>query len=818
MPLIENLVQDVRRSVRSLGRAPGFTIAATLTLALGIGATSTVFSVVDTVLLRPLPYDEPSRRVMIWSRWKDFDKTWVSDAEVLDYRTRCRTLAAVAAWGTGQANLTGDGEPIRIGIAQVTANAFRVLGSAAITGRTFADGEDQAGRDQLAVISSGLWQRRYGGDAHVVGRTIRLDGVPRTIVGVMPAGFQLPTDFGEDAAEPTQAWVPLTLDADPDNRGNHGLYAAATLAPGATVAAANAELRAVTAANTRAGLYPSSMQFGAMAVPVEEEILGTAKPAVWILAGAVAFLLLIACANVANLLLARAEGRHREMALRAALGGGGSRLVAQLLTESLVLATFGAVAGVALAVVATHLVAAARIDAIPRLASVSLNGRALFFTGILTVACTMVFGLVPALRALRIDLVDSLKQGARAGIGGHRRRVRGLLVVIEMSLAVMLVIGAGLMLRSLWSLYRVPLGIDPTNVLTARLSLPEASYNTPQKTVLFYQALLDRIRLLPTVRHAGIIRSLPLAATIGDWGLDVDGYPETPGNRAKGDWQVASDDAAEALGERLVRGRFFSATDTADSIPVAVVNETMARKYWAGRAAVGGRIRMGRSDGGRPWLTVVGVVGDVRHNGITGAVKEKFYVPHSQFHRSVQRAITGMTLMVKTSADPLSLVASVRAAVRALDPDVPIAAVRPMADVVANATATERFTGVLLFVFSTLALVLAAIGIYGVLAYLVSQRTHEIGVRMAVGANGGDVVRMVLGHGLALSLAGAALGVVGALALTRLMTSVLHGVAPTDPLTFVTVPIALAFVALGASAIPAYRATRVDPLHALRAE
>jgi putative ABC transport system permease protein len=815
MPVVEPILRDIRYSFRSLLRTPGFTLAALVTLGLGIGATSTIFSAVDAVLLRPLPYADPSRTVMIWSRWTDFEKTWVSDAEVLDYRTRCKSLAGVGAWGTDQANLTGGIEPVRVGVAQVTANLFDVIGARPALGRGFAPEEDQKGRDQVVVMSDGLWRRQYGADAKVIGRTLLLDGHPRTIVGVMAPGFQLPTDFGEDAAEPTQVWVPMTLDTA--ERGSHGLYAAGRLKPGATPDVLNAELLAVTTNNTRAGLYPAAMRFSAFAVPLDREILGVARPALSVLAGAVGFLLLIACANVANLLLVRAENRHRELAVRAALGGGGRHLLRQLLVEHLVLAGCGTAVGLALAVAATRLLGSEQIDALPRLSSVVVNVRVLAFTAVLTAGTTLLFGLAPALRALRVNLADALRQGMRAGTEGGRRRARGALVVAEIALAVMLVIGAGLMMRSLSALYRVPLGIDPAGVLTIRLSLPEVGYETPEKVVLFYENLLEQVRALPTVRHAGVVRSLPLAATIGDWGLDVDGYLETPANRAKGDWQVASEGAAEALGEHLVRGRLFATTDTADSIPVAVVNETMARKYWGERDAVSGRIRMG-SDPKRPWLTVVGVVGDVRHNGLTGVVKEKFYVPHSQFHRSVGRAIAGMTLVVRSSGDPMTLVVPIRAAVRSLDATVPIAAVRPMADVVASSVATQRFTGALLVVFAVIALVLATVGIYGVLVYLVTLRTHEIGVRMAVGAAKRDVLWLVLGRGLALSLAGAAVGLAGASALTRLMASLLYGVTTTDRLTFVAVPAMLIAVALAASAVPAYRATRVDPLRALRSE
>jgi len=815
MPNLQTFWQDARRGARGLLKAPGFTLAAVLTLALGIGANAAIFSVVNAVLLSPLPYAQPERRVMVWSRWNAFDKTWVSPAEVLDYRERCRTLTSVAAWGTGQVNLTGDGDPVRVGAARVTTDTFETLGATPRLGRGFTDEEAREGAEPVAILSHGLWQRRYGGDPSIVGRTILVDGASTRVVGVMPAGFKLPTDYHVDRAEPTQLYTPFAL--NPQNRGSHGLYAAAALAPGATPAQASAELAAVTAALTREGLYRESMQFGAFAVPVDEEILGTIRPALLLLFGAVAFLLLIACANVANLLLARAESRHREMAIRSALGAGQWRLVRQLLTEGLVLAALGGAAGIGLAWAGVQALTAYDPASVPGAASVAIDGRVLAFAAGLAALTTALFSLVPAWRAARLDLTDSLKEGGLQGsVGVARQRLRRALVVAEMALAVVLLVGAGLMIRSLWALQRIDVGFAPANVLTARVSLPEATYGSPDEINGFYRRLLERVRALPGVDDAGVMRSLPLSDEIGDWGLDVEGFEETPDNRAKGDWQIVSDGALEALGERLVRGRTFTAADTADAQLVAMVNETLAARYFAGRDPVGGRIRMGGNN--QPWLTVVGLVADVRHNGMTGEVKEKFYVPHAQFARAAGFPYPAMYVVVKAAGDPLALAAPIRQAVAALDPNLPVANVRTMERVVADSISTPRFTGFLLGLFAAVALTLSAIGIYGVLSYIVSQRTHEIGIRMAVGASVGSVVRMVLAGGLALSVAGIALGVIAAMFVTRLMATLLYEVAPLDPVTFMAVPIVLAAVALAASYVPAWRAARVDPLRALRTE
>lgn len=816
MTILETSWQDLRFGYRTLRRNPGFSAVAVMTLALGIGANAAIFSVVNAVLLRPLPWRDPDRAVMIWSRWVSFDKTWVASGEVVDYRRRSRTLSEVAAWGEGPVNLTGDGEPERVAAAAVTANLFSTLGVAPIVGRTFTPAEDVPNGPDLVVLGFGLWNRRYAADTSIVGRSILIDGRPHQVLGVMPPDFVLPTDYHNP--QPSQLWVPLGMDPASTDHGSHGLYAAGRLAPGATVEQAAAELHDIARAMTNEGLYPVQMQFDTVAVSLPDEVVGSVRRAIWLLFGAVGFLLLIACANVANLLLARAEARQREIAVRSALGAGGLRVVRQLLTESVLLAAVSGIAGLALAWIAVRFLAWWNPASIPRVAGVSLDSAVLAFTAVVALVTSVLFSLAPALRALRTDLTDSLKDGgSNASAGSSRQRFRNALVVVEMALAVVLLVGAGLTLRSLWALQRVPLGFDPAGVLTMRLALPGASYERPEQVVSFYQQLLDHVRQLPGVRAAGAARSLPLGSTIGDFGLQVDGYEPPPGTNPKGDWQIVTDGYLEAMGERLIRGRAIARGDTTDGMLVALINEEMARRYWPGKDPIGGRFKIGVNPQ-RPWVTVVGIVAGVRHNGITDAIKEKFYVPHTQWHRSVGNPIRGMTLVVRTTGDPAALAGPVRRAVRALDANLPVAEVRTMSDVVDATLSTPAFTGILLATFAALALVLSAIGIYGVLSYLVSRRTREIGIRVAIGARQRDVVQLILRSGLLLSIAGIAVGMGLAAWASQLMHGLLYDVSPADPLTFTIVGLTLVLVALAASVVPAWRATRVDPVIALKSE
>jgi putative ABC transport system permease protein len=819
MSVTDALGQDVRGALRGLRKSPGFATAALVTLALGIGATSAIFSVVNAVLLTPLPYDTPERRVMVWSKWVSFDKTWVSSQEVVDYRNMSETLTAVGMWTSVFQNLTDAGEPVRLNVGLVSANTFDVLGARPLLGRMFTEDEDRPNGPPLAVLGYPLWQAQFAGDPAIIGRKVMLNDVPVEVIGVMPQGFRLPTDFNVDAAEPTQLWRPVQVDSTNLTRGNHGFYAAAVLAPGQSAASATSELQAIARRLTEQGQYPPAMQFSAFAVGLDDEIRGEVRPAMWLLMGAVAFLLLIACVNVANLLLVRGDARLREMAVRTAVGAAPRRLVRQLFTESVVLALAGAVLGLALAAGALRLLVSIDPTSLPPLAPVQLNVTVIAFTVVLAIITTLLFGVAPALRTLHVNLVESLREGGQnATVGGRRQRLRSALVATEVALAVVLVIGAGLMIRSLAALGDIDLGFNPERVFTMRVAVSAAKYETPEQVVDFYRQLVSRVEALPGVEHAGVVRALPLATTIGDYGLDVDGFEEAPGRNAKGDWQIVSHGAFEAMGARLVRGRWFTEADTSASVPVAVINETLARAYWRDPGAVvGGRIRVGNMK--NPWVTVVGIVADERHNGVTGIVKEKFFIPHSQWHIVTGGSlIRSVFVVARTTGDPMSIAGAVRNEVRQLDPTLPVANVRPMSEVVAAALATPRLTGFLLAAFAAIALALAAVGIYGVLAYLVSQRTQEIGVRLAIGADRSQVLAMILRQGMTLSVAGIAIGLAAALLLTRLMQSLLYQVRPADPVTFVAVPLILLVVALVASYVPALRATRVSPLIALRTQ
>ncbi|MFI5179246.1 MAG: ADOP family duplicated permease, partial [Vicinamibacterales bacterium] len=644
------LWSDVVAGLRGFRRAPGAMAVVALSLALGVGAAAAMFTVVRGVLLTPLPYGDPDGIVTIWSKWTGFDKTWLSDQDLLDFQVRGRTMTAIAAWDVTRVTLTGAGEATRVGAAYVTFNTFDVFGVHPILGRSFSEAEARAegGRQPMLVtLSYGLWQRQFGGDPDVLSRTLEVDGRPVRILGVMPRDFQLSTDFGNDAAEPTQLWMPLYFDPSRTDRGSHSFYGAGRLKAGVTPRQGSDDLASFAASLTSEGQYTPQEHFTMFALPVSEEILGGVRRPLYVLLGAVGFLMLIACANAAALLLARAESRQREFATRTALGASRWRLVRQQLVEGAMLACAGGLAGVGLALGAKRVLDAIGPTAIPRASSATVDWHVMLFLAGACAVAAILCSLPPAFRAFRVGLTEGLRDGGtQISAGGHRLRLRNMLVVLQLALALVLLAATGLTLRSLWSLQKIDLGFDPTNVLTARIALPARPYDTPPKVNEFFTELMTRVRALPGVKVAGIIRSLPIGSTIGDWGLRVDGYTPPAGEHTPGDWQVATDGALEALGERLVRGRLFTAADSLDAAPVALVNETMARKYWPGRDALGGRLKMGDPNG--PWISVVGIVGNVRHNGVTVPIKTKFYRPYPQFSQTTGRAMDTGTIVVRT--------------------------------------------------------------------------------------------------------------------------------------------------------------------------
>ena len=811
------IVHDVRLAIRTLLRRPGFCAVVVLTLALGIGANSAIFSVVNAVLLKPLPYRAPEQLALIWSRWANFDKTWLSEAEYLDYQKMDRVFQNVAAWGdNGEVALTGGPGPESVTSMQMTANMLEVLGTPPARGRSFTEAEDVPKGPPVVMLGYALWQRRFGGDTTIVGRTITVDGEQQQVVGVMPRDFKFPLEFQSSTA--AQLVQPLQPNRSAPVRGNHGLYAVGRMKPGVTAATVTGELRALTKRWTDDKLYPVSMRFTAFAIPVEQEVTGNVKVALVALMAAVGLLLLLTCANVANLVLTRADSRLREVAVRAALGAGKRQLLRLALTESVLLSVAGGAAGLGLAWAGVRVLVARAPTTIPRLAELTVDYRVVALTLLLSVATGILFGLIPVAHVARLELSDALREGARGQSGSAaRRRGRDLLVVTEMALAVLLVIGAGLTIRSFINLQRIDPGFDARNVLTLRIALPTARYGTVESVIGFYQSVGDQVRQIPGVQSAGFVRELPLATTIGDAGMSIDGKPTPAGEPGRSaDWQVVTPGYFETMKERLVRGRFFDGRDTPDGAAVIAINETLAREYFPGEDPIGQGIRVGGPTGLR--RTVVGVIGDVHHNSLTAPVKRKWFLPHNQWGPLFGNPRRSMTLAVRTRGDPLAALAPVTAIVHRMDPDLPVTQVRTMADVLAVATQEQRFTMALMAGFALLALVLAAVGIYGVIAYSVSQRTREIGIRLALGAGVGTVRALVLRQGMRPAATGIAVGVGAALLLTRYLGSLLYGVAPIDAVTFATIPLLLLVVAAGSVLIPAARASRVEPVEALRAE
>jgi predicted permease len=801
--MVEELWQDMRYGARMLLKQPGIVIVAVVTLALGIGANSMIFSFFNGVLLRPLPYRQPEQLVLLdeIALKRGGLSLGVSWPNYLDWRAQNQIFTDVGGYQNITFTLTGVGDAEELPGTMASDGLFEMLGVAPLLGRTFTPKENQPAHHRVVILSYSLWQRRFGGDPKIVGRTITLVNRAWTVVGVMPPDFKFPSS--------TDFWIPLAHDPNWWPRSMHGMGAIARLKPGFTLAQAQSEMSMI--ARRLEEQYPVSNEgLDVSVINLRDHLVIDYRQGLWILLGVVGFVLLIACANVANLLLARATARYREMAIRAALGAGRWRIVRQMLCEGLLLGVLGGMAGIVIAWWGLDLLLAAIPIELPFWMKFNVDGRVLSFTLAVSLITSLIFGAAPALQAARIDLNEALKEGGRGGVSGSRHRLRHLLVVAEVALALILLVGAGLMMRSFLRLQQVNLGFNPENVVTLRVTVPGIAYRG--SSAPFFHQLVERVNALPAVEVAGAIVDLPLAGDYWQSILTIEGRPELAlGPPPSVQNHIITPHYFRALGTPLIAGRDFTDADARDAPKVVIVDERLAREYWPNENPLGKRIRLGPPADNGPWLTIIGVVGVVQHKSLDEVTPGKLiYLP------VLQSPVGYMSLVVRSPAPPESMIAAVKALVQEMDANLPITHVSTMREIVAESIWQPRLYAILLVLFALVALLLAAVGIYGVISYAVTARTNEIGIRMALGAERRHVLKLVVGQGMVLVLGGVGFGLAGALLLTRLMKSLLFGVSVTDSLTFAGVSLLLFSVALLACYLPARKASRVDPLVALR--
>jgi putative ABC transport system permease protein len=804
---METLIQDLRYAIRMLLKKPSFTAIVVLALAIGIGANTAIFSVVNAILLRQLPYKQPDRLSMIWmdNPKLGVDQDWHSYPNYVDYKEQNQVFEDMAAFNNRSFNLTGAGDPVRVVGVWTSASLFSVLGVEPTLGRAFTEEEEEPGKDLVVILSNGLWQRRFGGDTGIVGQPINLNGVNRTVVGVMPASFGFPE-------KRTELWIPLALNPQRKQaRFAISYKAVGRLKPGVTMEQASADMGAIA---KRIDDQYFQSGYGINLVKLHSQETGKVRPALLVLLGAVAFVLLIACANVANLLLARAAMREKEIAIRLALGAGRSRIVRQLLTESALLAVAGGGVGLLLAVWGLDALVALSPADIPRLDQTRIDGRVLAFTLAVSLITGLVFGLVPALQASKPDLNDSLKESGRGSTSGKSAmRIRSLLVVSEIALSLVLLVGAGLLIRSFMRLQQFDLGFNPDNLLTMRIQLPGSKYREGKQVASFYQQLLERLETVPGVHSVGAISDVFLTDTPNSTNFTIEGRPVAVGAEAI---EVPLDSVSPSyfrvMGIPLLSGREFDDRDVDGTTPVAIINETFLRRFFPGEDPIGKRYVYGGPDPRNQWITIVGVVGDMRRTGFDRPVRPETFLPEAQ------ATDNALTIVARTANDPASFTGALRNEVWAIDKDQSVYDIKTMHETLSEMRSQRRFNMLLFGIFAAVALTLAAVGIYGVISYSVTQRTHEIGIRIALGAEKSDVLTLIVGQAMTLAGIGITIGIAGSLAFTRLMAGLLYGVSATDPATFGVIAVLLAGVALLACYIPARRAAKVDPMVALRYE